>query len=63
MPFHTEQLRLSGMSEEEIRDAAAAAQVSSGYSVFMHGVDTDLDEFRTELASMVEHIKAHAGSG
>ena len=51
------------MSEEEIRDAAAAAQVSSGYSVFMHGVDTDLDEFRTELAGMVEHIKAHAGSG
>ena len=51
------------MSEEEIRDAAAAAQVSSGYSAFIHGVDTDLDEFRTELASMVEHIKAHAGSG
>ena len=48
------------MSEEQIRDAAASAYVSTGGSAFIHGVDTDLALFKEELAGMVEHIKAHA---
>ena len=52
------------MSEEQIRDAAASAMVSSGYSTFIHGMETDLAQFKTELAGMVEHIKAHSnGTG
>ncbi len=48
------------MTEEQIRDAAASAYVSTGGSAFIHGVDTDLAQFKEELASMVEHIKANA---
>ena len=52
------------MSEEQIRDAAASAMVSSGNSTFIHGVETDLAQFKTELAGMVDHLKAHAnGAG
>ncbi len=51
------------MSEEEIKDAAASALVSTGGSAFIHGIDTDVDVFKEELAGMVAHIKAHAGSG
>ena len=49
------------MTEEEINDAAASALVSSGGSAFIHGIDMEVDQFKEEIAAMVEHIKAHAG--
>ena len=48
------------MTEEQIRDAAASAYVSVGGSAFIHGVDSDLDQFKEELASMIEYLKANA---
>ena len=51
------------MTEEEINEAAASALVSTGGSAFIHGIDTDVDVFKEELAAMVAHIKAHAESG
>ena len=48
------------MTDEQIRDAAASAFVSTGGSAFIHGVDTDLAQFKEELTAAIEHIKANA---
>jgi predicted xylose isomerase-like sugar epimerase len=61
MPFHTEQLRLSGMGEAELQEASAAAQAVVGLSTYLHAIGYDVQKFRQELAAAVEHIKACAG--
>lgn len=48
------------MTEEERNEAAASALVSSGGGAFIHGIDMDVDQFKTKLAAAVEHVKAHA---
>jgi hypothetical protein len=58
MPFHTEQLRLSGMGEAELQEASAAAQAVVGLSAYLHAIGYDVQKFRQELVAAVEHIKA-----
>jgi len=48
------------MSEEQITEAAAAAQVSVGVSAYLHGIDYSVDKFRKELEATVKHIEGQA---
>jgi hypothetical protein len=57
VPFHTEQLKLSGLGDDEIQEAAVAVLQSMGVSSYLHGVDYSVDRFKHELDSAVAHIK------
>ena len=58
MPFHTAQLALGGLSDNQIKEAAWTAQSVTGASAYAHGVDYDLDKWHEELHQAVDHIKA-----
>jgi AhpD family alkylhydroperoxidase len=58
VPFHTEQLRLSGMAEEEITEAAGAVQQSAGASAYLAGIGYNTEKFQEELSNAVEYIKS-----
>ena len=60
VPFHTAQLDLHGMSDEQLKEASWAAQSVTGLSSYMYGVDYDLDVFLKEVDQIVEHIKNSA---
>jgi hypothetical protein len=58
--MHTEQLKLSGMGEAEIQEAASTVQQSVGTSAYLHGVGYDVEKFKQELDSIMRHIKSQA---
>ncbi len=60
MPFHTAQLALGGLNDEQIKEAAWTVQSVTGASAYAHGVDYDLDQWHKELDRAVDYIKAHS---
>jgi hypothetical protein len=60
VPFHTEQLKLSGLGEAEIQEAAISVLQSMGVSSYLHGVDYSLDKFKQELYSAIKYIKTQS---
>lgn len=56
--FHTEAAKLFGATDEEIEEAARFAKFTTGWSVYVNGIQTDYDVFKDELRAMVEHVKA-----
>ncbi len=56
--FHTESARLSGASEAEIEDAVHFAKSSMGWSTYIHGMQIDLEQFKTEVRQVSEHIRS-----
>ncbi|MDO8578719.1 MAG: hypothetical protein Q7R50_06020 [Dehalococcoidales bacterium] len=50
-------MRLSGMTDAQITEAAGAAQLSTGVSSYLHGIGYSVDTFKQELNSTVNHIK------
>ncbi len=60
VPFHTEQLRLSGIGDTEILEAAITVQQSVGVSGYLHGVEYSVDKFKQELNSAIKYIKSQA---
>jgi hypothetical protein len=60
VPFHTEQLKLSGLGEAEIQEAALTVLQSVGVSSYLHGVDYSLDQFKKELDSAIKYIKSQS---
>ena len=62
MPFHTEQLKLSGLGEAELQEASAAAGLVVSFSAYLHGIGYSVEEFKRELDASVAHIKSqHPG--
>lgn len=55
--FHTEEARLSGVSDAELEEAVTLAGDTKFFSTILHGSDTDLEGFRAETDEMVEHIE------
>lgn len=51
-------MKLSGMGEAEIQDAATTVLQSTGASSYLHGVGYDLDKFKSELEAAVSYIKS-----
>ncbi|MCR4393238.1 MAG: hypothetical protein NUV31_02580 [Dehalococcoidales bacterium] len=58
--MHTEQLKLSGMGEEEIQEAAITVQQSVGTSAYLHGVGYDVNKFKQELGMVIDHIRSQS---
>ena len=56
-PFHTAQLALSGMDDEQIKEAGWVVQNATGASAYLHGVGYDQETFRQELDRLVEYRK------
>ena len=56
--FHTEAARLYGATDEEIQEAVHLAKHTVGWSVYLNGMQTDYDEFASELAQIGEHLSA-----
>lgn len=55
--FHTEEARMSGVDDEELREAVNVASSTKYFSTILHGNEVELDSFRTETDEMVTHIK------
>ena len=48
------------MGDEHIKEASWVAQSAVGSSAYMYGIDYSSDQFKQELASIVEHIEQAA---
>jgi len=56
--FHTEAAKLFGATDEEIQEAVHYAKVSTGWSVYLNGIQQDYDQFADELAQVGAHLSA-----
>lgn len=54
--FHTEEARLSDVTDEELREAVNLAADTKYFSTIIHGHETDLEDFKAETDEMVAHI-------
>ena len=57
----TEQLRLSGIDDDQIQEASYAALQSAGFSAYLHGIGYSLSRWLEALSGAVEHIKSQSG--
>ena len=60
MPFHTAQLALFGVGEDSVKEASWAAQFTVGISTYVYGIGYSQEQFKQELAKIVEHIQKSA---
>ncbi len=56
--FHTEMARLFGATDAEIEDAIHYAKSSAGWSTYLNGFQFDLDQFRSEIRRIADHVRA-----
>lgn len=56
--FHTETAKLFGATDEEIQEAVHYAKLTTGWSAYINGTQTNYDEFETELGQIGEYIKS-----
>ena len=59
--FHTENARLYGATDAEIEDAVHFAKSSAGWSTYLHGMQVDYDEFKSEMKRAVEYVRSKHG--
>lgn len=59
--FHTEAAKLHGATPEEIAEANNLAGMTTSFSTFLHGQQTDLNTFRKETEAIVRHIQSQQG--
>lgn len=60
--FHAESARLNGATEAEIEDAVHFAKSSMGWSIYIHGMQIDLEEFKAEVRQVSDHIRSQMGA-
>lgn len=58
-PFHTAQLMLAGIDDEQVKEAGWVVQNVTGASAYLHGIGYDKETFRQELDALAEHRKNH----
>jgi len=54
--YHTECARLYGATDAEIEEAVHFAKLSDGWSVYIHGMQTDYEQFRDELRRITDYV-------
>ena len=60
MPFHTAQLALQGMGDDEAKEASWVAQAVAAFSAYLYGIGYSQEQYKQELEKIVEHItKSH----
>jgi AhpD family alkylhydroperoxidase len=60
--FHTEMARLFGATDAEIEDAVHYAKSSAGWSAYLNGMQTDLEQFTRDVKQVVEFVGAQMAS-
>ncbi len=59
--FHTQLAILFGATADEIQEAVQYSKNSSGWSTYLNGLGTDLNEFKSEVTKMCDHVReSHA---
>lgn len=58
--FHTEAAKAHGATDEEIEEAVHFAKLSTGWSVYVHGMQTDYEQFKDELHKIMDYMKMRA---
>jgi hypothetical protein len=54
-------LRLSGLGEDAIQEASAAAAQVVSFSAYLHGIHYSVEQFQRELDAAVTYIKQQTG--
>jgi AhpD family alkylhydroperoxidase len=58
--FHTEMAKVAGASEAEIEDAVHFAKSVMGWSTYINGMQTDFEQFKTEVRQAAKFAGKHA---
>lgn len=53
----TEFARLAGATDKEIEEAVHYAKHSAGWSTYLQGLQTDYEEFKSEIRKISEHVR------
>jgi AhpD family alkylhydroperoxidase len=56
--FHTETAKLFGATDDEIQEAVHYAKTTLGWSAYLNGMQTDYDQFESELGQIGEYVKS-----
>jgi AhpD family alkylhydroperoxidase len=58
--FHAEAAKLFGATDGEVEEAVHYTKLVSGWSTYLNGMQVDYDEFKAQVARVVDHVKASA---
>ena len=61
--FHASMARLFGATDAEIEDAVHYAKMSAGWSTYINGMQTDFDQFKTEIDKACAHVAQMMAAG
>lgn len=59
--FHAQMAKLNGATDAEIEDAVHFAKSSAGWSTYLNGMQVDKAQFRKEIDSAVDFVRAQMG--
>jgi AhpD family alkylhydroperoxidase len=57
--FHRSATKMMGTSDEQLEEAARVAADTARYSTYLHGLGTDLEEFKRQTDEIGEYISTH----
>jgi AhpD family alkylhydroperoxidase len=63
IPFHTAEVKMSGESDEAIKEASWVANSVAGFGTYLYASNYDLDQFLAELQAAGEYITSQTGQG
>ena len=55
--FHTEEAKLSGLTEDELKEATNVAATVRYFSTALHGSAVDMDEFKDETSAVMDYVE------
>ncbi len=55
--LHTQMARLYGASDAQVEEAMRFARATTGLSTYLHGLQCDLKEFRSEIKRIADFLK------
>ncbi|MFH0978333.1 MAG: carboxymuconolactone decarboxylase family protein [Candidatus Woesearchaeota archaeon] len=61
--FHTEAAKLSGATEDEIKEAMRFAKSTMGWSTYLNGMQYEYEDFKAETLAMTAHVRDMMSKG
>ena len=56
--FHSEEAKLYGVTEEELKEAVTLSGTVRYFSTILHGSEEPMEDFVAETAEIVEHVRS-----
>jgi AhpD family alkylhydroperoxidase len=56
--YHTEMAKLKGATDAEIEEALHFAKFSVGWSAYVTGLQTDVEQFKQEVVQACDHVRS-----